>query len=95
MDYVAVHNGERKEVVLFAVNRSEEAPAELMLELQEFQTAGVIEHVAMYSEDKKATNLEDHDLVKPKQIDGSRLESGRVISNLPALSWNMVRIELL
>lgn len=95
VDYVTVHNGERNEVILFAVNRSEETWAEITLELQDFQVAGVIEHVTMYAEDKKATNLQNHDLVKPKQIDESRLEGDRVVSNLPILSWNMVRIALL
>ncbi len=95
VDYVAVHNEGKKEVVLFAVNRMEHEAVEITLELQEFQVAGVIEHVVMHSDDKKATNLKNHDLVRPGQTDGSRLEGNSVISSLPTLSWNMVRIALL
>lgn len=95
VDYVVVHNEERKEVVFFAVNRTQEHTAEIVMELQGFQGANIIEHITMHAEDKKATNLKNHDLVKPEQIMKSRLEGNILISQLPVLSWNMVRIGIL
>ncbi len=95
VDYVAVHNEERKEVVLFAVSRVQEQVSEITMELQGFQTVNVIEHITMYAGNRKATNLENHDLIKPEQIDASRLENNILTSKLPPLSWNMVRIGIL
>lgn len=95
VDYVVVHNEEKKEVVLFAVNRMEGEMAEITLELQGFEAVRVIEHVTMHSVDKKATNLENHERVKPEQSDTSSLAQGVLTSRLPALSWNMVRIAIL
>lgn len=95
VDYVVVHNEEKKEVVLFAVNRREEEEAEVKLELQGVQAVRVIEHVMMRSDDKKATNAENHDLVSPEKINGSSLTDSVLTSHLPTLSWNMVRIGIL
>lgn len=95
VDYVVVHNEEKKEVVLFAVNRREEENTEVTLELQGFQAVRVIEHVVMRSDDKKATNAENHDQVNPERISGSSLTDNVLTSHLPALSWNMVRIGIL
>lgn len=94
VDYVVVHNEEKKEVVLFAVNRAQEE-ADVTLELQGFQVDRIIEHVAMYSDDRKATNEKIHDLVKPEQIDGTSIADSILTSRLQALSWNMVRIAIL
>lgn len=93
VDYVTVHNEEKAEVVFYAVNRACEEE-EISLELQGFEALDVIEHVAMYTKDRKATNLENHDLVKPKQIDESKLEGNVLTSKLPPLSWNMVRVKI-
>ena len=95
VDYVTVYNEEEKEVVFYAVNRACDKEAEISLELQGLETVALIEHVTMHAEDKKATNLENHDLVKPKQSDASRLEGNTLISKLPALSWNMVRVKIM
>lgn len=94
VDYVAVHNEEEKEVVLFAVNRMEEE-AEITLELQGFQVARIVEHVTMHCADLKTTNLKDHDAVKPERMNTDSLQDHVVNSVLPPLSWNMVRIEIL
>ena len=95
VDYVAVYNEEKKEVVLFAVNRAQEQVFEITMELQGFQTVNVMEHITMHAEDRKATNLVHHDLVKPERSERSRLEENILISELPPLSWNMVRIRIL
>lgn len=93
VDEVAVYHEEQEEIVLFAVNRSEEESAEITMELQGFAAKRVIEHISMYSSDKKAVNLLNHDLVRPKRIDASSLQNGSLCSTLPPLSWNMVRIQ--
>lgn len=94
VDYVAVYNEEGREVVLFAINRMEE-DAEVTVNLQGFQPVRVKEHVTMHCDDKKTTNLEDHDAVRPVQTDTSSLFDTVLTSFLPPLSWNMVRIEIL
>ncbi len=94
VDYVAVHNEKGKEVVLFAVNRMEQE-AQVSLELQGFQADCVTEHVTLHCEDRKTTNLEDHDAVKPEQTNTDSLRDNVVTSILPPLSWNMVRIQIM
>lgn len=94
VDEVAVYNEERREVVLFAVNRSEEEEMEIQLCLQSFAPRGIIEHVTMHHEDKKATNQSVHDTIKPYQAEGAYLEEQVMHAVLPKLSWNMIRIEV-
>ena len=94
VDYAAVYHEEGREVVLFAVNRTEKE-AEVELNLQGFQAVRVTEHVTMHCEGRKTTNLKNHDAVRPRETDQSSLADNRVKSILPPFSWNMVRIEIL
>lgn len=92
VDSVTVYNQEANEVVIFAVNRSEEEEAQLEVLLQDFLVQDVIEHVSMYCDDKKATNLENHDRIQPQIIQQTVLEENKIIIKLPQLSWNMIRV---
>ena len=94
VDSVTVYNKKAGEVVVFAVNRGEEEEFELEVELQGFQPENIIEHVAMFYKDKKATNLEKHDRIRPQIMPIPILEENRVIGKLSQLSWNMIRIRV-
>ena len=77
-------------VVIFAVNRDLESPAELTCDLRSFGSFSGASHSVLHHDDVKAVNTEDApDTVKPIDvpIDG---KDGKAI--LPAASWNVIRL---
>lgn len=94
LDHVTVYNREESELVLFAVNRSEEEAIELAYEPEGFEPEAVIEHVMMSHPDKKATNLKNHAEVAPVLHEGTHAEGRQVCAKLPPLSWNMIRVKV-
>ena len=83
-----VWNEEKRELVVFAVNRSLEEELQLTLELGGFENARVVEHVQLYTEDLKAVNTKDVQNVKPIQ---KEITADREIT-LDKHSWNMIRL---
>ncbi|MDD2972358.1 MAG: alpha-N-arabinofuranosidase [Lachnospiraceae bacterium] len=96
LDCVCVINEKNKELVIFAINRNEEEEQALTVELQGYEgrEVGVIEHSIMISEDKKQTNEINHDAVKPQSCNHTKIERGKIVSRIPTLSWNMIRVKL-
>lgn len=93
LDTVTVYQEDAREVVFFAVNRAEE-PMPVSLELQGFYPKQVLEHVVLASSDKKDTNLEDHEKIKPVVLEDTVLEDQCLSYTALPLSWNMVRIQV-
>lgn len=92
VDHVVVKNEE--DMTIFAINRTEESVL-LESDLHGFKPEQVIEHIGLSShnlEDINASNHPDH--VSPKRINHSLIEDGRVKSELPAYSWNVIRIKI-
>lgn len=94
LDAVAVENKEKKELILFAVNRKEEE-LEVILEMQGYEADGVIEHRVMVSDNPEATNLETNDRIQPEEREDAQIQENKVMTVLPGLSWNMLRIKTL
>ena len=94
VDEVVVYNDEKNELVIFAVNRSEEESVDLNLMLQQFQVERIKEHLALSHKDKKACNLKNHDEVKPYHVEDSEVSDGLVKAKLQPLSFNMLRIRV-
>lgn len=91
LDTVLIYNHDRQEVVAFAVNRTDfDQP--LTLRLQGFQVKGDLKHIALYSKDLKDTNLENHKLVHPVELNRFSAEKETVVGTIPAYSWNMIRV---
>jgi alpha-N-arabinofuranosidase len=86
-----VWNEEKREITLFAVNRSLEEDLQLSLELGGFETAQMVEHVQLYSDDLKTINTKDAQNVQPiqKEIQAKISADQQVI--LDKQSWNMIR----
>jgi len=93
LDNVAVYNEEAGELVYFQVNRGEE-DLELTSKIEDLEAECVIEHMMLYSDDKKSTNLVNHDLVKSCHADDVLLRNNVIQYALKPLSWNMVRIKV-
>ena len=93
LDSVAVYNEQEKEVAYFLVNRSEDE-LEFLAEIQQFKIAGIKEHLVMYHENKKATNKEDHNAVKPIRVNDVFVQDKEISCKLRPLSWNVIRIDI-
>ena len=85
--YVAasvINNAKKRELTVFAVNRSLDSDMEIDLNAEGFECAELYKHVEVYSDDLKAVNTEDSESVSAVE---------REISGAPMLkkhSWNML-----
>jgi alpha-N-arabinofuranosidase len=80
-------NEEKREVTLFAVNRSLTENMELTLEPEGFEDWKLAEHVELYCEDLDAVNTKDAAPVSPRN---RPVEQSAPIT-LAKHSWNMLR----
>jgi len=91
---VVIHNEENNEIVIFAVNRSEDEDMELTVELQGYNLKNITEFKEMSGFDVKQTNTKDDDFVKPRDSQDAEVVGGQLTATLKSLSWNMIRIGL-
>ena len=89
-----VHDTERAELVIFAVNRSLDEKMELVLNLEDLVPAGIVEAVEIANSDLNAVNSADFEAVKPAQNSHVKLEKSSLHAELSSASWNMIRIKL-
>ena len=80
-------NEEKREVVVFAVNRSLDEELELQLELEGFENVTLQQHVELYCEDLKAVNSKSAAPVAPAE----RPVTQAAPVTLSKHSWNMLR----
>lgn len=93
LDSVAVYNDEVGELIYFQVNRGEEELA-ITSKIEDMDAEYVIEHVLLHSDNKKDTNLKNHNLIKPSNADDVLLQDNVIQYILKPLSWNMIRIKI-
>ena len=90
-DTLAVWDQDKREVVLFAVNRSDAEEAEIVLDMQGFACQEVVQAEVLCAADRKLTNQFDHHAVAPQE--GEAQLSGQVLTvKLPPLAFGMVRV---
>jgi len=96
VEAVGVLSEDRGELTVFAVNRNLEEVVGLDVDLRDFSTARVVQHIALTHSDLKAVNtLEQPDRVAPSALDDSVEEhEGKTRIALPSASWNVVRFSL-
>jgi len=92
IESVAVHNEEKGEVVVFAVNRSEDELLDFNVSLQGFNLGEVIEFSELAGHDIKKANTKSDGSVKPQIGSGAKVANGELSVALKPLSWNVVRI---
>ncbi len=83
-----IHNEEKGELIVYAVNRSLDEEMELDITAQGFEGCRIIEHIELYSDDLKAVNTKDSEAVAPRSVP---VTDGAV--RLKKHSWNMIRME--
>jgi len=95
VEAIGVLSDNEREITIFAVNRSQDSPLVLDCSLNNLGEVELIEHIVLEHTDLKATNTEENpDNVKPHNQGRTMIKSNRVMSELPALSWNVVRLRI-
>ena len=84
-----IHNEEKKELIIFAANRSLDESMTLEIDADGFESARLIEHVELYCDDLQTTNDRDHQRVAPASVNVPT--DGPII--LKKHSWNMLRFQ--
>jgi len=92
LETATVHNEEKGELSIFAVNRGQSGDLLLECDLRSFVGLARVTHTVMDSGDPKAVNTKDTQVVKPREAGGAKLEKGRLSARLPPLSWNVFRL---
>jgi alpha-N-arabinofuranosidase len=78
-----IHNSEKNEVVVFAVNRS--LTDDIELSLEGFEEFTLNKHIMLYNDDLSATNTVNEERVSPVEI-----KSDNSAISLKKHSWNML-----
>jgi alpha-L-arabinofuranosidase len=93
LDAAAVLEEESGTVALFLVNRDQQEPMGLELDVRALPELAVGQQVTLSDQDPDAVNSATApDRVAPSQQDGLKVADGRVEVVLPPLSWNMLRL---
>ena len=93
VDAAAV-TGDDGSVTIFALNRDMQEDIMLNCDLRAFPGLKIGEHIVLHHDDVKAVNTEENpDNVAPKKVRGGKIDGGKMNMKLPALSWNVIRLE--
>jgi alpha-N-arabinofuranosidase len=93
LDAVATYDEEAEHLTLLAVNRDQEDPLHLSVDLRALADYRVLEHLTLTHPDMKATNTAARpDNVVPRADGDATCASGALTATLPRLSWNVVRL---
>ncbi len=85
--------GDDGSVTIFAVNRSLSEGMQLSVDLRDFPGLSKVSHELLHHDDVKAVNTEENpDNVRPVTGHGGKLDGGRLEIEVPALSWNVIRL---
>lgn len=85
--------GDDGSLTIFAINRDMNEDITLECDLRAFGDLKPVDHIVLHHDDVKATNTEENpNEVKPVKGHNGKADSGRLIVNLPALSWNVIRL---
>ncbi len=92
LDSVAVQGADGS-VVVFAVNRSQDSPLALDVDLRSLPALSSASHTALFDSDPDAVNTASSpSRVAPRSLPDLSLDGGRFQAVLPPLSWNMIQI---
>lgn len=81
-------------VSIFCVNRDMESDFQLELDLRSFGDLKLKEHTMLHHDDVKAINTEENPHnVYPTAGPGGEIKDGKATLTIPALSWNVIRLE--
>ena len=85
-----INNEEKRELVVFAVNRSLEEDMTLSLNFENFADTVASEHVVLYNDDLKAENSAEKENVSPVNVEIKDEKGVNHEVTLKKHSWNMI-----
>jgi alpha-N-arabinofuranosidase len=92
-DVVATRDPETGNTTVFAVNRHQDQPVEVRLDVRALGTTAVVEHLYLGGSDLGLANTAAvPDRVAPRTGSGARIDGGTCTVVLPPVSWTMVRL---
>ena len=96
LEAVAVHNEEKQELTIFAVNRHLEESIAFDIDLRSFGQGRILEHIVLENEDLSASNTADAPNCVTPHTNGSAAltDKGQIQAVLNKASWNVIRIKL-
>lgn len=94
LESISVLNEEAKELVIFAVNRSQTEAINFEAQISEIEISSVIEFSQMSGFDLKDINEKNAKRVQPNESKEIELDGQKVQATLAPLSWNMIRIAI-
>jgi len=92
VESIAVHNEDKNEVVVFAVNRSESEEMDFTVDLQGFDVGQVVDFQEISGHGIKDVNTNTNAPVVPKKGTAVTTDSTSLNAKLAPLSWNMIRV---
>jgi len=96
LDTAAVHNRDKNEINIFAVNRNLNETLNLEAEIAGFGNASFIEHRVLRNDDLSACNSAAGENVKPVVSNNGKIDgkdgAQKLEINLPPASWNVIRL---
>lgn len=95
VETIGIMNEDKKELTVFAVNRSLEDDIDFEIDLRDFANASLIEHIVLEHDDMKAANTADNpDTVVPHSNGITNLSADKAIARLNKHSWNVIRFSI-
>ncbi|MBE6584773.1 MAG: alpha-N-arabinofuranosidase [Ruminococcaceae bacterium] len=92
LDVSVVENDERRELVVFAVNRSLDEEMEISLEIGGYEGAKIISHTEIYADDLKCENSAEAQNVAPRDVEITEDAVRYNTVTLKKHSWNMIKL---
>ncbi len=92
VESAAVYNEEKKELTIFAVNRSLTKDLTLECTVSGFEGFRLAEHIVLESQDMKAVNTLESSPVTPHSASNTVLEDSILTAKLGKASWNVIRL---
>ena len=93
VDIVATRDPGTGETAIFAVNRNQNEPVELRLDVRAMGATEVLEHLYIGGTDLHLSNAPDAtDRVTPRNGTGVQLDNGSLDVVLAPVSWTMLRL---
>lgn len=93
LESIATYDEHKKEMVIFAVNRSKNKSLDFSINVEGFEMEEIIETTQMSGYDIKETNLEKEN-VNLSKGNSIEIHTNFLKTELKPLSWNMIRIKI-
>ena len=89
----AVHDGAKKKVIFFILNRQANGPVEVSLHLHGFSAATGCTALTICGPNLLATNsAEKPNTIVPKEHNEFSVKADKVVAKLPPMSWNVLSV---